>query len=102
MLRQEFFKQNKGKIPTKTIKLPEQKTIDCILINDGKISITFNGEIYNFLEVRKELEQKGYKLISHSDTEVILFSYLEWGEKCIEKFNGMFALAIYDENSQKI
>ena len=49
MLRQEFFKQNEGKIPTKTIKLPEQKTIDCILINDGKISTSDNlGEISNF------------------------------------------------------
>lgn len=71
-------------------------------ICDGKISITFNGEIYNFLEIRKILEQKGYKFISHSDTEVILFSYLEWGEKCIEKFNGMFALAIYNEDSKKL
>ena len=71
-------------------------------ICDGKISITFNGEIYNFLEIRKILEQKGYKFISHSDTEVILFSYFEWGDKCIEKLNGMFALAIYDENSKKL
>ena len=71
-------------------------------ICEGKISITFNGEIYNFLDIRKELEQKGYKFISNSDTEVILFSYLEWGEKCLEKFNGMFALAIYDENSHKL
>jgi asparagine synthase (glutamine-hydrolysing) len=58
--------------------------------------------IYNFLDIRKELEQKGYKFISHSDTEVILFSYLEWGEKCFEKFNGMFALGIYNENSKKL
>jgi asparagine synthase (glutamine-hydrolysing) len=66
-------------------------------IQNGKISITFNGEIYNFLEIRNTLEQKGYKFISHSDTEVILLAYKEWGYSCVERLNGMFAFAIYDE-----
>jgi asparagine synthase (glutamine-hydrolysing) len=61
-----------------------------------KAVIVFNGEIYNFLEIRKELENKGYKFKSNSDTEVILASYLEWGKNCVKRFNGMWAFCIYD------
>lgn len=61
-----------------------------------KAIIVFNGEIYNFLEIRHELEEKGYRFRSNCDTEVILASYLEWGKDCVKKFNGMWAFAIYD------
>lgn len=64
--------------------------------NGHKFTITFNGEIYNFLELRDELQKKGYQFKSNTDTEVILASYIEEGPKCIEKFNGMFAFVIYD------
>lgn len=64
--------------------------------------ITFNGEIYNFLEIRKELEDKGYKFNSDSDTEVVLASYIEWKEKCLLKFNGMWALAIWDKKDKEL
>ncbi|MCX6707002.1 MAG: asparagine synthase (glutamine-hydrolyzing), partial [Candidatus Woesearchaeota archaeon] len=63
---------------------------------EGTVWITFNGEIYNFQEIRKELERKGHKFISDSDTEVIIHSYEEYGTKCLDKFNGMFAFCIYD------
>lgn len=63
---------------------------------DGKIQIVFNGEIYNFLEVRRELEARGHSFARRSDTEVILMAYLEWGERCIEKLFGMFAFAVWD------
>jgi asparagine synthase (glutamine-hydrolysing) len=63
---------------------------------DGKVQIVFNGEIYNFLEVRAELEARGHRFARRSDTEVILMAYLEWGEQCVEKLNGMFAFAIWD------
>lgn len=62
-----------------------------------EIFIVFNGEIYNFQEIKKELIKKGYKFNSESDTEVIIYAYKEYGIKCINKFNGMFALAIYDK-----
>jgi asparagine synthase (glutamine-hydrolysing) len=52
------------------------------------LTIIFNGEIYNFQEIRKELESLGYGFISGTDTEVILASYHRWGDKCVEKFNG--------------
>lgn len=58
--------------------------------------LVFNGEIYNFIELRKELEEKGYSFVSNCDSEVILSAYDCWGDKCVEKFNGMWALAIYD------
>ena len=63
---------------------------------DGKVQLVFNGEIYNFLEVRSELEARGHKFLTRSDTEVILIAYLEWGELCVEKLSGMFAFAIWD------
>lgn len=60
------------------------------------ISIVFNGEIYNFINLRDELIVKGYSFNSASDTEVILAAYQEWGTECLSHFNGMFAFAIYD------
>ena len=63
---------------------------------DCKVQLVFNGEIYNFLEVRSELETRGHRFATRSDTEVILVSYLEWGEHCVEKLFGMFAFAIWD------
>lgn len=65
-------------------------------------SIVFNGEIYNFQEIRKELIRLGHTFTTNGDTEVILKGYHEWGEKIVEKLNGMFAFAIYDSNRNKI
>jgi asparagine synthase (glutamine-hydrolysing) len=59
-------------------------------------SIVFNGEIYNFQELRKELEDKGYRFKTRTDTEVVLRAYEEWGDDCLNRLRGMFALAIYD------
>ena len=64
------------------------------------LSIVFNGEIYNFRELRVELEIKGYKFLTSSDTEVLLAAYCEWGKNCVSHFNGMFAFAIYDARDQ--
>ncbi len=64
--------------------------------------ITFNGEIYNFLEVRKELEILKYRFKSESDTEVILAAYQEWGAACLSKFNGMWSLAIWDKTEKRL
>jgi asparagine synthase (glutamine-hydrolysing) len=67
----------------------------------NELHIVFNGEIYNFLQLRSELEKKGHFFRTHSDTEVIINAYREWGTSCLERFNGMFALAIFD-SSKKI
>lgn len=58
--------------------------------------LCYNGEIYNYLELRKELQSLGWSFMTSSDTEVLLKAYRQWGEKCLDKFNGMFAFAIYD------
>lgn len=67
---------------------------------DNRFWITFNGEIYNFLELRKELQALGETFRSETDTEVILAAYKHWGVHCVDRFNGMWAFAIYDHVSQ--
>lgn len=64
--------------------------------------ITFNGEIYNYKEIKIELEKLGHRFIGHSDTEVILHAFAQWGIACIEKFIGMFAFLIYDTKLQEV
>ena len=69
---------------------------------DETIFITFNGEIFNFKEIREELEEKGHTFISKTDTEVIVHGYEEYGTKILDKLNGQFAFAIYDKKKQEI
>ncbi|MDD3443314.1 MAG: asparagine synthase (glutamine-hydrolyzing) [Sulfurimonas denitrificans] len=66
------------------------------------IWITYNGEIYNFKELKAELQICGHRFKSNSDTEVIIYSYIEWGIECIKKFNGMFAFALYDNFKKEL
>lgn len=67
---------------------------------DGNYQLVFNGEIYNYIELREELKNRGHRFYSNTDTEVLLASYREYGPQCLQYFNGMFAFAIYD-NRQK-
>jgi asparagine synthase (glutamine-hydrolysing) len=67
---------------------------------EGKTWITFNGEIYNYIEIKTELKKTGHIFISESDTEVVLAAYKEWGSNCVDKFNGMWAFCIYDSEKQ--
>ncbi len=69
---------------------------------DGKLSITFNGEIFNYIELKAELVKKGHTFATKSDTEVILKAYGEYGEDCVNRFNGQWAFAIWDAVEQKL
>ncbi|HEV7284594.1 MAG TPA: asparagine synthase (glutamine-hydrolyzing) [Kaistia sp.] len=68
----------------------------------GRFWITFNGEIYNYLELREELGQLGHQFETHSDTEVILAAYAQWGEDCLTRFVGMFAFVIYEPERRRV
>jgi asparagine synthase (glutamine-hydrolysing) len=69
---------------------------------DGTLWITYNGEIYNFESIRRELEERGHRFRSATDTEVVLHAYEEWGVECLRRFNGMFAFGLWDERRQRL
>jgi asparagine synthase (glutamine-hydrolysing) len=69
---------------------------------DGSLVLTYNGEIYNFREVKAELEALGHAFATQSDTEVILAAWAQWGTACLERLNGMFAFALYDANEDAL
>src|SRR5688572_7739388 len=69
---------------------------------DGRLQIVFNGEIYNFVELRAELEAFGHRFKTRSDTEVIVHAYEQWGRDCVTRFNGMFAFAIWDSSRREV
>jgi asparagine synthase (glutamine-hydrolysing) len=69
---------------------------------DGRLWITFNGEIFNYIELREELLSKGHRFATRSDTEVILNAYREYGEECVHHFNGQWAFAIWDAHDRKL
>lgn len=68
---------------------------------DGRYAIAFNGEIYNYLELRAELERIGHRFFGSGDTEVVLAAFAEWRADCFARFNGMFALALFDRGSER-
>lgn len=69
---------------------------------DGRLQVVFNGEIYNYLELRSELEGAGHRFATHSDTEVIVHAYEQWGEGCLSRLNGIFAFAIWSEERESL
>ncbi len=73
-----------------------------MISDDGKLVISFNGEVYNFLQLKKELEFLGYEFKSNSDTEVVLKSFQQWGVDVLSRFNGMFAFAVWDDNNKRL
>jgi len=69
---------------------------------DESLWITYNGEMYNFLELKEELQNKGHHFVTHSDTEVVIRAYQEWGPECVKRFRGMFAFALADFRKRKL
>lgn len=70
--------------------------------NNNQLVLTYNGEIYNYPELREELKSYGYSFRSNSDTEVILAAYCQWGEECVTRFNGMWAFALWDSSERTL
>ena len=73
-----------------------------MLSEDGNYVLVYNGEIYNYIELREELQVKGYIFRSKTDSEVLLNAYLEWGQECLHRFNGMWAFVIYNRLDKTI
>ena len=73
-----------------------------MISEDRRYVLSYNGEIYNFRELRKDLESKGYRFHSQTDSEVVMYSLAEWGIKALLKFNGMFAFAFWDRKEKKL
>src|SRR2546422_1042093 len=69
---------------------------------DRTIWVVFNGEIYNFADIRVDLERAGHRFRTHSDTEVIVHAYEEWGERAVDRFRGMFAFALWDAPRRRL
>ncbi|WP_028402165.1 asparagine synthase (glutamine-hydrolyzing) [Ectobacillus panaciterrae] len=69
---------------------------------ENTIALTYNGELYNYLELKEELKSKGHVFKTNSDTEVILHSYIEWKEECVKQFNGIYAFGIWDEKRKQL
>jgi len=69
---------------------------------DGRLQLVHNGEVYNYRELRRELEGRGHHFRSATDTEVVLASYVEWGDSCVERFNGMWAFALWDGERRRL
>ena len=69
---------------------------------DGRYSIAYNGEVYNYRELRAELEAEGRSFATDSDTEVVLQAFAQWGPDAFDRFNGMFGLAIWDRHEQRL
>lgn len=79
-----------------------EKAAQPMFSTDDSLVLVFNGEIYNFQEIRKELEMKGYKFTSNSDSEVIIYAYQEYGVDCVQKLNGIFAFAIFNKKNKSL
>ncbi|MDQ6813909.1 MAG: asparagine synthetase B, partial [Bacteroidota bacterium] len=69
---------------------------------DGQLQIVFNGEIYNFPDLKKELVVLGHSFTTQCDTEVILKAYIQWGKQCFQRFNGMFAIGLFDKRTSQL
>jgi len=97
-----FFKDNNIKIIFNRLSILDLKKRSNQPFRFKNFIIVFNGEIYNYIELKRELTRLGYKFITTSDTEVLLYCYIEWGNKCLNKLEGMFGFCVYDEKKGNI
>lgn len=97
-----FYKQDGAGLAHNRLSIIDLSSDGNQPMERDQYGIVFNGEVYNYLEIKNELESLGISFSSHSDTEVVLASYIQWGESCVNRFVGMWAFAIYNKNSGKL
>ncbi len=98
-----FFMEKNIGLGHRRLSIIDLKTGDQPMFSDdGQKVLVFNGEIYNYIELREELKKKGYQFRTDSDTEVVIKAYEEWGYECQNKFNGMWAFALWDKGKQEL
>jgi asparagine synthase (glutamine-hydrolysing) len=98
-----FFVQNNLSLGHRRLSIIDLTTGDQPMISEDKrIALVFNGEIYNYIELKEELAQYGHKFKTNSDSEVIIKSYLQWGLDCQNRFNGMWAFALWDQKKHQL
>lgn len=98
-----LYIDDKTTLLNRRLAIIDLKTGDQPIYNEDETLVTvYNGEIYNYQELRRELEKAGHKFSTNSDTEVIVHGYEQWGEKCFDRFNGMFAIALYDKKKKEL
>jgi len=101
--QQGVFQSNLFSVGAARLKIIDLASGDQpIFSDDGDAGIAFNGEIYNYLEIREELEKLGHRFHSHSDTETVLRAFLEWDKDCFTKLRGMFAVALWSKSRKRI
>lgn len=101
--QQGFFEGNEATLCAVRLKIIDLEGGDQpIASDDGDTVIVFNGEIYNHLEIRAELEERGYRFRSHCDTETVLAAFLEWDTRCFSRLRGMFAVALWSESRKRL
>jgi asparagine synthase (glutamine-hydrolysing) len=99
---EKIFKDNNVKLAMGRLEIIDLISPGLCLYENENYALTYNGEIYNYLELKIELKKNGISFDTNSDTEVVIKSYEFWGVKAFSKFNGMFALAIYDKRTEEI
>ena len=98
-----FFLDDHAALGHRRLSIIDLSTGDQPIFNEDKsMAIVYNGEVYNFIELREELKKKKYKFYTSTDTEVILHGYEEWGKEVTKKLRGMFAFAIWDTKKQEL
>jgi len=102
--REGFFVGNGISLGNRRLSIIDlsEKGTQPIYNEDKSICITYNGEIYNFQEIKLELEDKGHHFFSNTDTEVVVHAYEEYGFECLQKFNGMFSFALWDNKNKRL
>jgi asparagine synthase (glutamine-hydrolysing) len=101
--QQGVFQSNSVALAATRLKIIDLESGDQPIVSqDGDSVIVFNGEIYNFLEVRAELEKRGHRFHTHTDTETVLHAFLEWDTECFSRLRGMFAVGLWTESKKRL